>query len=535
MDALLLLAIVGGVAAANYSWLSANWVPPHWDQASHMLSALGYHEVLATCFSTANGVLRGVAHCARLLASVDQFVYGPLFPLAGGAWIFAAGSSVTALAMTNLPFLAMMVGSVYLLGRQMHSRAAGVLAALLLCAYPLVLTTSREFMLEFALLAFTTAAVALLVLSNGFASRTLTLVFGAVTGLAILTKFTFLPFVAGPFLFEAGRLAVHIRRQRLPAGEGRRRIASVVYACLIALAVAALWYGPNRHNFATALLTIVGLDTTGVSRFSFESLTFYGKTMLRDQMALPLFGVFILGLFRMRALRAEHRGLLLVWLASIYAICTLATFKAEHNDIGVLVPAALVSAIGVSSLSRWRTPAIAAVAGVACLQLAVFSLPAPLLAARVGTFGWRGAPTAFPRMDQWQVDRVLQTMADQPARIAVVSDHRFVNGTTAQFYASKNRLPLEITPCWALSDPSSAALERFDFVIAKSDLGWVRRKSDGCFRGVTGQEDYAALLLALEQRSDVFTLAQSAALPDGSALLVYRTAHPTKATPARNE
>ena len=48
--ALLALALlIATVAGLNYWWLGANTLPPHWDTANHMMSALKYHDVLAQC------------------------------------------------------------------------------------------------------------------------------------------------------------------------------------------------------------------------------------------------------------------------------------------------------------------------------------------------------------------------------------------------------------------------------------------------------------------------------------------------------
>ena len=499
-DALMLAAIVAVLAAVNYAWLSTHSIPPHWDQASHMRSALAYHEVLSTCMNGEGGMLRGLARCGRAIMFVDQFVYGPLFPLLAGVMIFAAGNSITALAMTNVPFLALLVASMYGLGRQLHSRAAGVLAALLVCAYPLVFTASREFMFELPLLAFTAASACLLVLSNGFAHRMRTVLFGIAAGLAVLIKVTYLPFIVGPLLLEVGRLVHTIRRGRVTPLEGRRRLTSVALASVAALALAALWYLPNRNGFVAGIQLIRSLDTLGTSPFAPASLAYYARAMIWDQMGVPLFAIFVYGLLRIGRMADDSRRLLLIWMVSIYASATLADFKAPHNDIGILIPAALISAAAVSHLARGRGLARAGVAALACVQLATFSLPAPVLASHVGTFGWSGASRAFPRTEDWRFEDVLVSLSARPARVVVLSDHPYVNGTTAQFYADQHRLPLHISPCWALPLSTDANFSAFDFVIAKSDAGWVRPKGDGCFLGPSGRAAYEAVLQSLRER-----------------------------------
>ena len=122
----------------------------------------------------------------------------------------------------------------------------------------------------------------------------------------------------------------------------------------------------------------------------------------------------------------------------------------------------------------------------------------------MGTFGWVDVVSPFPLAEDWKVEDTLHSLANRPARVAVVSDHIFINGTTLQFYALKDNLPLDVSPCWR-SGVDSAALRRYDVVIAKSDDAWVHPSYDGCFKGPAGREEYAALLRRLDDRSAGFT------------------------------
>ena len=147
----------------------------------------------------------------------------------------------------------------------------------------------------------------------------------------------------------------------------------------------------------------------------------------------------------------------------------MGTFKATHNDIGILLPAAVISATGVASLGPGRHVAMATVACFVGLQIAVFTLPASSLAARTGTFGWAGdgypGVHACPRTEDWRVESVLRSVATRPVRVAVVSDHIFINGATVDFYRMRNDLPAEVTPCWRLGrEARSLGFSRFDMV-----------------------------------------------------------------------
>jgi hypothetical protein len=522
-DAVGVTAIVAAVAAANAVWLSANTVPPHWDQANHMISALKYRDISATCLGEARDAVRGVVHCARSLSAVDQSVYGPLFPFVAGMFSYVAGRSVMALTLANIPFMLVLASAVYALGRALHSRAAGIVGAALLFSYPLVFAVSREFMIELSLLAMTALSVALLVATQHFARRAATLWFGVAAGLALLTKFTVTLFIAGPIVWVLLQLALDVRRVPLPAHEVRRRLISVGGAAVIAAAIAALWYVPNGATFLSTLRFVTALDPLGGSRLSPAALTFYGRAFVWEQAGPVLALLLVIGIVRSPFMAAGPRNLLLFWIASIYAVATIPSWKAEHNDIGILIPVALLSAAGITSLERLRGGVIAAVSIFGALQLATFSLPHDALAAHVGTFGYEGAARAFPRHEWWPIEQALRGVPG-PARVAVVSDHPFVNGTTAEFYARADRLPLALTPCWMVSRTAPLNLTPFDAVVAKSSADWVRPKGDGCFVGPTGVAQYESVLAGLSSPGSHFSLASSSPLPDGSSLLVFRRA-----------
>jgi hypothetical protein len=275
---------------------------------------------------------------------------------------------------------------------------------------------------------------------------------------------------------------------------------------------------------------VTSLNTTSQSSLAPASLTFYVNAMPWSQMGLPLFALFVYGLIRFGShVSADHRTFLAVWMGSIYLIHTFGSFKAVHNDIGILVPAAVISAIGLASMRRGRGIAVAVVTCFVGLQTTVFTLPASSLAAHTGTFGWSGdgqpGVNACPRSEDWPVESVLRSVANRPVRVAVVSDHILINGTTADFYRMRNHLPAEVTPCWRLRSGGAdhSDFSRFDIVIAKSDDAWVKRKAEGCFRGPNGREEYRAVVRRLEDPSAGFVLMQSIPLPDGSSLLVFST------------
>ena len=298
-----------------------------------MKSALRSHDVLSQCVNQSQFPLPGCGIARESSSSVNQSIYPPLFPLVGGFVVFLAGSSITALAMTNVPFIAVLVAATYLMGRTMHSRLAGVLAALLIVAYPLIFQMSREFMLEFAMLAIAAAACCFLVLADGFRKPGMTILFGLTTGLGALSKFTLLTYLAGP-------VAVHGR-----APDNRRRAAPRRCARGGAATVDARGRPRtrSRRRGPVVLAEPCGFPGwsagRGIARYHRLAgavagvSAYYPNAMIWTQMGPPLFLLFMYGAWRFAShVTPERRDLLLVWIGSIYVIQTLVSHKGPHNE-----------------------------------------------------------------------------------------------------------------------------------------------------------------------------------------------------------
>ena len=162
-----------------------------------------------------------------------------------------------------------------------------------------------------------------------------------------------LTFLAGPGVYVFACLFTDIARRRVDPSVALRRLGGLAAALILGLAIAGVWYWPHRTDFLGAMRSVTSLDTTRQPLLAPASLMYYVNAMPWNQMGLPLFALFLYGLARFGSrVSAEHRTFLIVWMGSIYLIHTLGTFKATHNDIGILLPAAVISATGVASLGN---------------------------------------------------------------------------------------------------------------------------------------------------------------------------------------
>ena len=518
---LVLLVLV--FACMNLFWLSYDTVPPHWDYANHLLSALKYHEAMSSYLAGGDWFsITSIKAVIWKLLRVDQIVYPPLFPFVGSFMIFLAGNSIKWLVMTNVLFMAILIYALLQIAKRIHNDKVGILACTIFVLYPAVFNISREFMLEIALLSATALSCYFLLYSEEFRHRTFTALFGLSVGLGMLVKPTYLSYMFGPVCFVLWSMARQVLQGSLSIGEILRRIVRTLPGLLMGLLIAGLWYGPNYASFMNSFRRVTtALDTTGYSVLDVNSFLYFPNVLIVEQIGLFFFLIFVYGLSRLTCFIDRQKALFLVtWVLSIYFIHTFSKYKSPSNDIGVLLPISLISSIGLSSMARWKQAAIATTFVIGLLQFAALSLPETWLANKVGKFEWAGHYAVLPKKEDWRIEEALTVLGDHKSKVAVISDHIVVNGTTFEFYTKTHHLPLEITPCWEATW-GKHGLSLYDVIVAKSDTGWIPRGAQGdfCFGS---SEPYMALLKHVEDKNTNFEIFKRYPLPDGTEMLIYR-------------
>jgi len=184
---------------------------------------------------------------------VGDPVRTPLFPASATIMYQLFGRDPDVAAMVNILYLAVALVATYGIGRRWRGPALGLIAVAVLAILPMYYCMSRYFYLEFALAAMVTLTVYLLLTTNGFKRRGMSLVFGLSLGLTLLTKRTSAVFLIGPVLAVIlifGLLPLlwkQVRRISELRHTWRRLLRNAALALLIGLAPAAIWYLPNRQ------------------------------------------------------------------------------------------------------------------------------------------------------------------------------------------------------------------------------------------------------------------------------------------------
>ena len=311
------------------------------------------------------------------VAAFREFIHlstdvAPLYPLTTVPLYLLFGPSRLVAYLTNIFYLGLLLGGIYLLGAHLYGRSAGLLAAFIAATFTATVNYSRDYLLEFPATAFVTLAMYALLRSEAFRRRRWGLAFGVLAGLSVLTKTMTGVFFIGPVLFA---LVYGVRQQQLTAAVLRNFLLAVGMGIL----VAAVWWGPN---FRTALgyLIYYGFQTGSVPYskgvagiLSPENLSYYALHLINHGISF-LYALLFAGLIMFVGIRAclgaEHRnidgatveptpwcqaGYLWAWLLAGYVILTLVPNKGEERYAQALLPpiALIISGAIMAMSNSW--------------------------------------------------------------------------------------------------------------------------------------------------------------------------------------
>jgi hypothetical protein len=260
-------------------WFAVDTRMPNGDNAKHLIIAFGYYDRM---------------HGGALLAPfTDWHQYPPLVHLVGvlGATIGGVGVTQAGIA-ENLVFVPMLVLGCYGAGSVAFDHRVGALAAVFALAAPMTMSLFHVFMVDAPSAALVAMSVWLLLASDRFRRRGITVAAAVVVALGFYAKGTFV-------LFVAGLLLVLFLRG------GWRQWKNVLLFGVIVLALVLPWY-IEHYSDLTAMTT--GATTTVVRAdrwygnvpfpelWSVANFTWYFWNLINNQLYLPLAMFFFVGL-----------------------------------------------------------------------------------------------------------------------------------------------------------------------------------------------------------------------------------------------
>ena len=362
-DRFLWLASLGSVLAIHVVWTLLDDRPPVWDMAHHQIKGWECLKLFQE-----GGMLEGFSRLSGY--------YPPLYYLQEALVLRFWTESEFLPLLANLPGLLLLASCTRALAVQclLPSRTA-ILAGLLPLLLPLVAWTSRVSLLDVALCGWVSAALYLLVRSDLFQKRGLSLLLGLVIAAGMLTKWTFVLFL----LFPVGYCV-------LKSENRERSILNLVDAGILSAPLILWWYLPNLKalllRFQTTSEAAIWEQDPGID--SLLGWIYYPRVLASYYLFLPLTLLLVWALARLWARRDQlplAMQLILVGFAGGLLLLTLLPPK----DPRYAMPLACLAALPLIYVwgSRRIAPAIFA---LAFIQFLTLSFSFPLVPRKVALF-----------------------------------------------------------------------------------------------------------------------------------------------------
>lgn len=464
---LILLFLIS--ALSDYNWLSQENQPPSWDEALHLTKSLQYYNMLTAL----------PPDIVSILINIDDY-YPPFYHLSTTLTYSIFGTSMDSAIAINILYFLILLFSTYGIGKSLHSKQAGLIAAALISLFPVIVGMRRFYLIEPALISMVTLSIYLLLLTDHFKIRKYSLLFGTSVALALLTKWTAIFFIIGPLL------AILYEYYKYRTESAKPVIINIILAVILTLSISLIWYYPHFSDVYKQISW--GNEFWGASEgdpevLTIASISYYFRALINSQISLLFFIPLIAGLIHM--FRSKNSNLfLLSWIVLPYIIMTLLRNKNDRYTLPSIVAFAIISAMWLATINpiKIRNSILAILLILGSSQLLYLSLGNNPTANIQGinilpqaTYGLRS-----PIDSNWQVEPALATISadirtnpriqGRPAFIGVLPDWAQVNGLTYQYYAYTMQIPAEVIPVpyFESLEPFAKNLLNFDYLILKT-------------------------------------------------------------------
>ncbi|HAM34765.1 MAG TPA: hypothetical protein DEB40_00130 [Elusimicrobia bacterium] len=399
------MALCAAVLAANVWHLLVQTAPPAWDDAWYLEVSFRLYQALKAGLMN---FLQSYAHAFRIKAPLIAVLPLPLYAVFGTGERIALWVNMLALPLTWL--------FAFRIGRLFYGERAGLAAAMACALLPLSYGLSRFFYVECVLTAFVTWSVWEILrvrADDRWAGARL----GALLGLGLLAKSSFLLYVIGPIWLRREALRPHAKTALVCGG----LLASTWYAWNLPFVAGfglSAGFGSISHSYGSHALSYAALRGFAV-QVVFQALSW----------PYALVAVVLLAAAWQSRPRPWNWGdrewFLLFWLGLPFLCVALAVNK-QVRYLAPILPA-LAVAVGAA--------AAAVASGTLRTAMAALLTLAPAAVFCGQTFGipesrpmfFNGPPSRDPGWDRRAVVETLVAKAPEGAVVAIGFEHALFN------------------------------------------------------------------------------------------------------------
>jgi 4-amino-4-deoxy-L-arabinose transferase-like glycosyltransferase len=478
----------------NVLWLLQENQGAFWDDAWYLENSMDLYNSL-----TRHGIR------ALIISYINAFhIKAPLIAVLPLPYYLLFGPSTKAALMVPLTFILIFNLYFYFLVKLILNKKTALLAVIITYTFPIVASMSRQFMVDYILMAFVTIWLYYLLKSNLFKIKKYNYVLGLMLGLGLLLKVTFAVFVCGPLA-----IAIFYRLKENNYKIKRQLVSDFGEVLLIGGLIAATWYLPNlpniiRFTFANSFGRVAkdyAMSDTFVGSLKPWLLTHinYGLSVFYFAILVLLFLLFVIRYYfqkkeQLLKLDRLHFLIVLAWFIVPFIVFTLSVNK----TIRFMLPAYPVIAIIISFLyfNVVRGKTVQMITGPLMLIMAVgliviqsFSLKYipkltyqknDLILLNIGNFEVIDY-LRLPVNQYWPQPELINLImdnrhfSDSPSNVFLAFELKNFNFNNFLYYKALRNLPLNFTSAVHgsteidLMNTYNEKIKNSDFVVIKSD------------------------------------------------------------------
>jgi 4-amino-4-deoxy-L-arabinose transferase-like glycosyltransferase len=460
--------------------------PPKWDEAVHLRDSLVFYNILTNPSQINLEIIKDIMNKSERYPLLrPSGYYPPLVAVLTSPLYSIFGTSQRVATMSNTVFLPILVFSTYEIGTLVFNRNTGLLASFIILLSPIVLEHSVIYYLDLPLTAMVALCVFIILRSDYFRNRTLSIISGLSFGLGMLTKWTLLFFVLGPIVCSAlTAFNLEGTKEKDPKEPFylRKTLMNMALFTFTSIATFGPYYLPILPDLIgeTMRFSQGALAHGPDSPFSFDSASFYPVALWRDMITPFGFIVFTIGSVMLVFSRNRYKTFLLVWTIVPYIIFTFVIQnKQPRYMMPWLVPISLIISFCVIGIATIRVSDGSIRPNR--YAISIFSILFALFFFRED-LRLRDSILGSSR-GNWQINEMVSVLERDmkegahdstriPMYLGVIPDHQYINGQTIRYYAALRGLSLNVIK---LENYKGTALKEFverfgiyDYILTKN-------------------------------------------------------------------
>lgn len=478
---ILLIILIVFHLANNIIWIIQDQSPPLWDMAGHAYQSIKIFDLLNPPSLEKLRVIGGYPS-----------IYPPFVYFVTSIFYFIFGVKEDIPNFSNLIFVIILLLSTFCIGKKLYNEKVGILATFFVSIYSLAVHFSRIYDLDYQLAAMVVLAIYLLLKTKNFSQRNYSILLGIVIVFGLLTKWTFLIFVIGPFLvvLYQSLISKKIYQYRV---EKIKPLINFFISFLITLIFTFPWYFKHYK----LIFEIAGQARNNIFSVPYENLLslqniFYYFSRLHQSIYLIFLLIFILGVIYIFISKKYRNWSLILWFFIPYLVLTFFLYSKESRYFLPAYPAAaIISAVFLISLKYKILKNVLIIFFVVfglyyfmetswnIRFLSKVSILKPILFSGYGYV----LPTSesprygytYPIKFDSKIKEVIDTIQDNKkdgkiiARVAIVPNDIFFNSQQFNYYTALKKYKIDYGPSSKIRNANyEQSLKESDFLVTKT-------------------------------------------------------------------